>query len=521
MTDPPPLPPELLPEGVRARRIDGVNGLSMHILEAGFETTERPTLLLLHGFPEIAYSWRKIMPVLASAGFHVVAPDQRGYGRTTGWDANYDGDLASFQMFNLVTDTLALLAALQRPSVAAVIGHDFGASVAAWCALLRPDVFRSLVLMSAPFAGPPALTPPPAPDPVHAALAALGRPRKHYQWYYSTREANENMWHCPQGVGAFLRAYFHYKSADWPGNTPFRLASWSADELAKMPTYYIMDAALGMAETAAAEMPSPEQIAACRWLTEAELLVYAGEYERGGFQGGLQWYRCRTEGVGLAAMRAFAGRRVDVPTLFIAGASDWGIHQSPGALERMQGTGCADLRGPHLIDGAGHWVQQERPDEVNRLLLDFLAATQAEHSDTGTKIGATHDTRQDPSMTTSPETQADLEVLHALNHDYIAAVQHGDVRRFDELLAEEFYCSNPDGTLINRPGFLAQTALPVTIANLQAHDVLIRLYGGVAIIHARTTYTLPHGVHGGGRYTDVWARQHGGWRCISAHVTRL
>jgi len=125
------------------------------------------------------------------------------------------------------------------------------------------------------------------------------------------------------------------------------------------------------------------------------------------------------------------------------------------------------------------------------------------------------------TITGTEQTQADLEVLHALNHDYIAAVQHGDVRRFDELLAEEFYCSNPDGTLINRPGFLAQTALPVTIANLQAHDVLIRLYGGIAIIHARTTYTLPHGVHGGGRYTDVWARQDGGWRCISAHVTRL
>jgi ketosteroid isomerase-like protein len=115
----------------------------------------------------------------------------------------------------------------------------------------------------------------------------------------------------------------------------------------------------------------------------------------------------------------------------------------------------------------------------------------------------------------------DLDALHGLNHDYIASVQNGDVRRFDEILAAEFYCSNPDGTLINRDGFRAQTVRPVTIRNLQSHDVVIRLFGDVAIIHARTTYTLRDGGHGAGRYTDVWARQNGSWLCVSAHVTRL
>lgn len=115
----------------------------------------------------------------------------------------------------------------------------------------------------------------------------------------------------------------------------------------------------------------------------------------------------------------------------------------------------------------------------------------------------------------------DLDALHGLNRDYIASVQKGDVRRFDEILAAEFYCSNPDGSLLNREGFLAQTARPVPISNLQAHDVLIRLFGDVAIIHARTTYTLQDGGHGAGRYTDVWARQNDGWRCVSAHVTRV
>src|SRR5579862_6477886 len=217
------LPPPPLPASIRSRYVDGINGLRMHVLEAGFETEGRPCLLLLHGFPELAFSWRKVMPDLAKAGYHVIAPDQRGYGRTTGWDANYDGDLASFRLLNLVRDALGLVSAFGYRRVAAVVGHDFGSSVAAWCALVRPDVFRSVALMSAPFAGPPSL-PSGASAPtvldVHQALAALPRPRKHYQWYYSTREANADMQDCPQGVHAFLRAYYHYKSADWSGNKP-------------------------------------------------------------------------------------------------------------------------------------------------------------------------------------------------------------------------------------------------------------------------------------------------------------
>jgi ketosteroid isomerase-like protein len=116
---------------------------------------------------------------------------------------------------------------------------------------------------------------------------------------------------------------------------------------------------------------------------------------------------------------------------------------------------------------------------------------------------------------------SDLDILHALNRDYIDSVQNSDVRRFDEILAAEFYCSNPDGSLLDREGFLKQTARPVTIAHLRAEDVMIRLLGDVAIVHARTSYALPNGGAGAGRYTDVWARQDGTWRCVSAHVTRL
>ena len=364
-----------LPAGIRSRMAANGNGLEMHFLEAGFEQPGRPCALLLHGFPELAYSWRRVMPALAQAGFHVVAPDQRGYGRTTGWDPDYDGDLGSYRLFNLVRDIMGLLDALGHREVALLAGHDFGASVAAWAALIRPDIFRRLALMSAPFPGPPDISPQPPPTgSIHDDLAALDRPRKHYHWYYSTPRANADMEHCPQGVHAFLRAYFHHKSADWAGNRPFRLASWSAGELARMPTYYIMDRDRTMAETVAAEMPGEEEIAACHWLPDAELAVYAREYERNGFQGGLQWYRCRTSGRFDREHELFSGRRIEVPACFISGTADWGVYQSPGALEAMEER-AAIWAGTWLIDGAGHWVQQEQAEAVSTRLMAFAAGS--------------------------------------------------------------------------------------------------------------------------------------------------
>ena len=381
MTEMAPLETAALAPAIRSRFVQNINGLRVHMLEAGFETRGRPVVLLLHGFPELAYSWRKVMTPLAEAGFHVVAPDLRGYGRTIGWDADYDGDLASFRLLNAVRDALGLVSALGYHDVALVAGHDFGASVAAWCALVRPDVFRSLAPMSAPFAGPPVLPFDTANNPqqqaapevnIHDELAKLDRPRKHYQWYYSTRPANADMRDCSQGVHAFLRGYFHYKSADWTDNNPFPLKSWTASELAKMPTYYIMDLHKNMAETVAAEMPSPVQIAACRWLPESELAVYATEYERTGFQGGLQWYRRGTGGIDIAELQLFSSRTIDVPAIFIAGKSDWGTYQRPGNFERMQESVCTRMLGCHLIEGAGHWVQQEQPERVSELLIELL-----------------------------------------------------------------------------------------------------------------------------------------------------
>jgi pimeloyl-ACP methyl ester carboxylesterase len=132
-----------------------------------------------------------------------------------------------------------------------------------------------------------------------------------------------------------------------------------------------MDLGKGMAETVAEQMPSTDEIARCKWLSNEELAVYAAEFQRTGFQGGLQWYRC-SGGKYTAELEMFSGRTIDVPACFIAGKSDWGVYQNPGAFEKMQTIACTQWRETILVDGAGHWVQQEQAEEVSRLLLRFI-----------------------------------------------------------------------------------------------------------------------------------------------------
>ncbi len=365
-----------LPKGIRARNIDNSNGLNVNFLEAGFEDRGKDCVLLLHGFPELAYSWRKVILPLAAKGYHVIAPDLRGYGATTGWSDNFDGDLDQFNVSNLLKDNIGLLATLGHESCS-VVGHDFGSPVAAYSALARPDIFKSVVLMSAPFGGIPQTQktshPPTAEqDDIHEALAKLSPPRKHYQWYYSTREANNEMVHCKQGMLEFLRAYYHHKSADWLENKPHPLTSWSATELAKLPTYYVMNLDQTMPETVEKEMPSAEHIRQCTWLSDEELHFYANTYSSTGFQGGLQHYRVATSGRFAAELQKFRGRTIDVPSAFIAGNKDWGIYQKPGALEAMKNAALTDMRGCYLVENAGHWVQQEQPEVVSKIIIDFL-----------------------------------------------------------------------------------------------------------------------------------------------------
>ena len=377
-----PLNAAVLPAGIRSRLIEDVNGITMHVLEAGYETPERQAVLLLHGFPELAYSWRKVMLPLAQAGYYVIAPDVRGYGRSGGTTVTYDDDLRAFGTQNKILDMLALVCALGHRSVAAVIGHDQGSPLAGWCALARPDVFRSVVMMSSPFRGGPASLPfntvnAPAqavsPSRINEELAQLNPPRKYYQRYYATEPANLNIWQASQGLHAFLRAYYHMKSADWVQNKPFPLSALIASEWEKLPRYYVMDLDAGMAESVISEMPSAQAIADCQWLPDHELEVYSEEYGRNGFQGGLQGYRTNPAD---KALDIFCDKKIDVPSMFIGGKSDWGVYQTPGGLQALEDTHTTQFKGTVLVEGAGHWVQQEQPEIVSKLLIDFLSGNQ-------------------------------------------------------------------------------------------------------------------------------------------------
>ncbi|TAM58576.1 alpha/beta hydrolase [bacterium] len=364
--------------------IHGVNGLGVHILEAGYESSGRPLVLLLHGFPDLAYGWRHLIPVLAGAGYHVVAPDQRGFGRTTGWVNDYGTLLEPFSILNTTRDALALVSALGYRRTAMLVGHDLGSPVAAYCSLARPDVFPAVVLMSAPFPGSPefpfniaesesaSVQPNTENQKLAAALAALDPPREYYQQYLSTPKANADMWHPPQGLHAFLRAFFHVKSADWAGNKPHPLKARTAAELAQMPTYYVMDLGKTMPQTVAPFLPTANEVAACKWLTEPELGVYTEEYDRTGFQGALQAYRVYSDPALNAELRLFSGKTIDVPSLFIGGKSDWGTYSAPGALDLMKTKATTRMGEIELIDGAGHWIQQEQPLRLSELLLAFI-----------------------------------------------------------------------------------------------------------------------------------------------------
>ena len=225
----PPYGNGTLPARVRARLIPNINGLTVNILEAGFETPGRPLVLLLHGFPNLAYSWRKVMPALAAAGYYAVAPDCRGFGRTTGWDDAFDADPQPFLAVNMLRDQIALVYALGYRKTAMMVGHDQGSLMAGLGALIRPDMFPRLTLIGGGFGGTPSFpfntangAPMPRPDYTEAELdaeyARLNPPRRYYQDYWASPEADKDMKNVPPGMTNFFRGFYYMKSADFPGN---------------------------------------------------------------------------------------------------------------------------------------------------------------------------------------------------------------------------------------------------------------------------------------------------------------
>ena len=416
--DPRTLSPLKLPPGVTSRFVE-TNALNFHVLESVPKTSvnERPPLILcVHGFPELAYSWRYILPRLAEKGYYAVAFDQRGYGRT------HSPDLKSipghtFRPLSLIKDTIILVQALGYTQIHTIVGHDFGAVTATYMTLARgtiapPDFVRSLVLMSHPWKGIPQIpfnTSPnpslpspsqsqsPAPDPyatsrdakVHDSLASLPtHPRKHYKWYYCTRPSASEMTNPPgPEMHTFLRGYFHLKSADWSGNHqpgPHPLKSWTATELAKMPHYYIMPRDMNMREAVAHDMADqPPSTFGQNWLSDEDLQVYVDEYSRTTFGPPMNWYRIQTSPEAASDSVLFVGRKLSVPMKFVAGKQDWGTYQEPGALEAMEENRSVETGyylGTVLVEGAGHWVNQEKWEVCVKEILDVASRVERKES---------------------------------------------------------------------------------------------------------------------------------------------
>jgi pimeloyl-ACP methyl ester carboxylesterase len=305
-----------------------VNGIEMNVAEYG----EGPLVLMCHGWPELWYSWRHQLVALAAAGFRAVAPDMRGFGRTSA-----PGDVAAYTILHNVGDMVGLLAALGEKR-ALIVGHDWGAPVAWHAALLRPDLFAAVVGMSVPHRRRSALPP----------LDTLRKAGKsdYYYLYFQEQAAEDEF---GRDAGFTLRRILYIGSGETPREH-------------KMSMY--VDRAKGFLGASRDTVPLPA------WLTEADIDVFADEYRRSGFRGGLNWYRNIDRNWALTA--PWHGAVIAQPALFIAGTNDAVITGSMGrrALDEMQDV-VPNLQRKLLIEGAGHWIQQERPDDVNAALIEF------------------------------------------------------------------------------------------------------------------------------------------------------
>ncbi|HEX6041926.1 alpha/beta hydrolase [Longimicrobium sp.] len=317
-------------------RVMDVNGLRMRVTEQG----SGPLVLLCHGFPETAYAWRHQLAALADAGYHAVAPDLRGYGGTEGPDR-----ADQYTLFHLVGDVVALLDALDAPR-AALVGNDWGATLAWQAALMRPDRVRGVAAMGVPMMGQPPRPPtqlfPATPDALF------------YTLYFQAPGVAEA--ELERDVRDSLLRILYAASGDAgprvPGDgtpNPFSMVSRADGLLAPLP--------------APASLPS--------WLAEADLDAFTAAFTASGFGGGLNWYRNLDRNWELQA--SLAGMRVEVPALYLAGERDPGLAM-PGMRQIIDAMPLLvpRLTGAHVIPGGGHWIQQEKPDEVNALLLSFL-----------------------------------------------------------------------------------------------------------------------------------------------------
>lgn len=306
------------------------NGIRMHIAEEG----TGPLVILCHGWPESWYSWRHQLKALAEAGYHAVAPDQRGYGQT-----EQPESIDRYTLLHLVGDLVGLVGALGEKS-AVLVGHDWGAQVVWTSALLRPDLFRAVVGLSVPVLPRSALAPTQSMKRVYGD-------RFFYQLYFQKPGVAEA--ELERDVRATLRRVLYTSSA---AGAPQR----SAETAARAKSFL---------ETTIEPKTLPS------WLTEADLDFYTGEFQRNGFRGPLNWYRNIDRNWELLA--PFADVKVKPPALYLGGQQD-PVLQFPGyraAVEHMADL-VPNLRPVVLLDNCGHWIQQEKPKETTDALIAFL-----------------------------------------------------------------------------------------------------------------------------------------------------
>jgi epoxide hydrolase A/B len=317
-----------------SHRLESVNDVRIHCVEAG----DGPLVLLVHGFPESWYSWRHQIPALAAAGFRAVAIDVRGYGRSSA-----PPEIDQYRMMRLVADNVGLVQALGE-SRAVIVGHDWGAPIAWTSAMLRPDVFRAVAGLSVPFNAPGVTRP-------LTAFRAMGGDEEFYIEYFQQPGRAEA--EIELDVRTWLLGFYFTASGDAP--PPDR----SLGSIATVARGAKLRDRFRYPDV----MPS--------WLSVEDLDVYAGEFERSGFTGGLNRYRnVERDWEDLAAFR---GRVIDVPAMFMGGDRDGPTMWGAAAIERFPTT-LPRLHRSIILPGCGHWTQQERPVEVNEALLDFLGS---------------------------------------------------------------------------------------------------------------------------------------------------
>ena len=312
-------------------RFVSTNGIKMHYVEQG----SGPLVVMCHGWPESWYSYRHQIPALAAAGFRVIAPDQRGYGQTEA-----PAPIESYNIFNLVGDIVGLISSIGE-SQAIVVGHDWGAPVAWHCALLRPDIFRACALLSVPYV-------PRGPIRPSIGWKALEGSDKHFY---------QNYFQEPGRVEKEL-------DADPRRTMGMILYSASGDPPPEERWQFLYPRTKKFIESGVVPAKLPP------WLTEADLDFFAGEFKRAGFRGGINWYRNFDRNWELTPF--LDGAKLRQPSMFAAGERDCVLAMMGGNVSPIVAASMPQCRSETIIPGAGHWIQQERPAEINRLLLDFV-----------------------------------------------------------------------------------------------------------------------------------------------------